>query len=164
MIGVAVVLSTKMRHNGGVSTVERDRLIRNLHRRGWSLRRIAQHPRVRLSHSGVAKVLDRLERRTTDRLSALELWRWSLRDPKAAEWFRRFQLRRAELAAKLAWEQHGVELDDLDPMDRKKLIAKCDDRAIREVEWHTPGGPPGGQPGRRPAGGAARLTVPEARP
>ncbi|MGV0838522.1 hypothetical protein [Mycolicibacterium thermoresistibile] len=134
-ISVAVVLSTEMRHNGGVSTVERDRLIRDLHRRGWSLRRIAQHPRVRLSHQGVANVLDRQARRAAAlQLSALDLWRWSRTDPEAAEWWGRYLELAREMEAEEAMRRYKVPFADLDLTVGEALRRSCLARAIRVID------------------------------
>lgn len=124
----------------GVNSEREARIIR-LRARGWTLRRIARDPRVRMTHQGVAAVLRRYERAAAaadaDRgvVDRLALYRGAYveRDPAAIAAWERMKTRTAELMEAWAVQRHGRPLDDLDLFARQDLRAAAVEAATAEL-------------------------------
>lgn len=117
----------------------RDATIVRLRRQGWSLRRIGADPRVRMTHVGVQKVLDRMERMEDDpadgQVDVLLLYRAAYyeKDPAAIRGWGRYTKRAAELMTGWALQRHGCSLEDLDWTARQQLRTEANEKALAEL-------------------------------
>lgn len=116
----------------------RDATILRLRGLGWSLRRIARDPRVRMTAMGVSKVLERLDGGNGDGPGGglvLDWYRGAYvdGDPVAKEYFETYKARVKQLMAAAAREHHGRDLDDLNIVERQALRQEAGERAAAEL-------------------------------
>lgn len=118
----------------------RDATILRLRGLGWSLRRIARDPRVRMTAMGVSKVLERLDGGNGDSGGpggglVLEWYRGTYvdGDPVATEFFTTHKARMRQLERAWAVERFGCTFDELDMVAGTALRQEAGRQAAAEL-------------------------------
>lgn len=120
---------------GAEARRERDATVVRLRGKGWSLRRIGQDPRVRLSVQGVADVLARQDRapRSGEELVLCWYQRGAVDgDPTAKLYWDTYKARVRQLMVVEATNL-GVALDDIDAVTAEAIRRKAGAQAAAEL-------------------------------